>query len=179
MTARTYKQKCVFLMGGFFLFLILAYQLSFSETLSNRKEMKEREVKISWLKEKEKEAPLLQTKLSQISNVCREGDSSSVRDKLTAFISDFADKHDCMVTEIPQAHYYASQNSKIETNSFAVKGTFRDLLRLERAVEQNFGVLARVVSANFYTIRDHQSKKKNLFLKITTQSFTQLNHEDA
>lgn len=169
----TYTKKCLLLFIGFLFFLIVAYQLSFSETLRNRKEINEKESKISWLKEKEKEIPLIRSKIELVEKAYSEDDSSSVRDKLTAFISDYSETNNCTVTEIPVSSLYKNGHVNIESNSFTIKGNFNSLLKLEQAIEQKFKFTAKIMSAHFFSIKDNQSKRKNLYLTIITQSFSE------
>jgi hypothetical protein len=104
-------------------------------------------------------------------------DSSSIRDQLTAFISDFAEQHACVVTEIPEKALYANSQLNIQTNKFVVKGSYHQLLRLLNAVESNYNYTAKVVSVKYYSTKDLQTKQTNLYLAMITQSFRQ--HEPA
>lgn len=171
----TYPKKCYALLAGFFLFLVIAYQLSFSETLQNKHDINEKNSKISWLKEKEKEIPLIKSKMELVEKAYTEGDSSSVRDKLTAFISDFSENNNCTVTEIPISSLYTNGNVKIESNSFTIKGNFNSLLKLQYAIEQEFKFSAKIMSTRFFSIKENQTKRKNLYLTIITQSFSERN----
>ncbi|HWY11619.1 MAG TPA: hypothetical protein VN026_09855 [Bacteroidia bacterium] len=168
-----YSKKCLIVFGGFALFLIIAYKLSFSETLKNRSEIKEKEGKISWLKEKEKEIPFLKSKMELIEKTCQKGDSSSVRVKLTEFISDYAENNNCLVTEIPFSSSYKNGTVNVETNSFTIKGTFNSLLRLQYTLGKEFKFIAKIMSARFFSLKENQTKRKNLYLTVITQSFSQ------
>jgi hypothetical protein len=157
----------------FALFLIIAYQLSFNETIRNRNEIKQKEAKIMWLKEKEKEIPFLKSKIELVEKAYKEGDSASVRDKLTAFISDFSEYNYCTVTEIPTSSTYSNGTLIVETNSFTIKGQFSSLLKLEAEIEKEFKLTAKIMSAHFFSIKENQTKRKNLYLTIITQSFSE------
>ncbi|MDP1801736.1 MAG: hypothetical protein Q8L81_10310 [Bacteroidota bacterium] len=150
----------------------MAYKLSFSKTLELNDEIRKNEQKLTWLKEKEKEIPFLKAKMTMIEEAY--SDSLSVRDKLTATISDYAENHNCLVTEIPSSSHYSSENIKIETNTFTLRGSFSDLLKLELKLENEFKISAKVVSAKFFSLKDHQMKRKNLYLTLITQSFNQI-----
>lgn len=169
----TYSKKCALVFGGFVLFLVIAYQLSFSETLKNRNEIEEKKIKIAWLKEKEKEIPFLKSKIDLVEKAYKESDSSSVRDKLTAFISDFSENNDCIVTEIPISSDYSNGNILVETNSFTIKGAFGQLLKLEAEIEKEFKLSAKIMSTHFFSVKENQTKRKNLYLTIITQSFSE------
>jgi len=171
----SYTRKCGFLFGALLLFFFLAFKFSVSETLKNRSEIKEKEEKIVWLKEKENEVPFLLSKTKQIESICNKEDSVAIRDQLTAFISDFAEGNECTVTEIPSAQYYKTKDNIIETNYFTVKGKFNYLLKLEQALEKKFKLVAKVMSVHFYTIKDGQSKRKSLYVRLTTQSINKMN----
>lgn len=168
----TYSKKCLLIFVSFILFLFFAYKLSFSETIRNRSEIGQKKEKIAWLKEKEKEIPLLKSKIELVKKTCRE-DSISVRDKLTAYISDYAENNNCTVTEIPVSSNYSNSSLNIETNTFTIKGNFSSLLNLESEIEQEFKLTAKIMSAHFFTVKDNQSKRKNLYLTIITQTFNE------
>jgi hypothetical protein len=169
----TYAQKSLGLFFGFLLILFIAYHLSFKETFLIKAEIKQKEKKLAWLKEKEKEIPFLKAKMAQIEKAYSGSDSMSIRDRLTAFISDFAESNNCVVTEIPSFSSYKNSQLKVETNTFTVRGHFKELLTLQNELENNFRVIARVMSARFFAVRELQSKQKKLYLTIVTQSFNQ------
>lgn len=172
----TYPKKVAVIFGGFILFLILAYRFSFSKTIKLYKETKIKQEKLAWLKEKEKEIPLLQTQMALLDKAYNSSDSTSVRDQLTAFISDYSEQNNCIVTEIPKKSFYSSSQLNIQTNKFVIKGSYKTLLQLMLNVETKFNYSAKVVSAKFHSIKDLQTKQTNLYLTLITQSFRQ--HEE-
>jgi hypothetical protein len=172
-----YHKKCYLLLGGLILFLFLGYQFSFSDTFRIRKEIENRETRLQWLKQKEKEIPALKAKMEEFEKVYARGDSSSVRDKLTAYISDFAEKNNCLVTEIPHSVSFKNNNLRVQTNTFTIKGSFHQLLNLLHKMENEYKYLSRIMSARFFSVRDMQTKKRYLYLTMTTQAFEQKNNE--
>ena len=168
----TYQKKSFVLLGAFVLFIILGYKFSFHNTFTVMGEISEKAEKLAWLKEKESEIPFLKSKMALLEEAYT-SDSISIRDKLTAFISDFAENNGCVVTEIPSFSAYTSGNLNIQTNTFTVKGHFNELASLLMALESKFKVSAKVMSARFYSIKDMQTKRKNLYLTLVTQSFNQ------
>jgi hypothetical protein len=171
----TYKNKCMALFGGFLLFLFVAYEFSLSDTLKLSSDIKEKEQKLSWLKEKEKELPALKARMAEFEKAYSKNDSLAVRDKLTEFISDFAEKNNCLVTEIPLNSSFKNDNLHVQTNSFTIKGNFNNLLTLLYRLESDCRYVAKIMSSRFYTVKDIQSKRKYLYLTIITQSFEQKN----
>ncbi|MCE3229883.1 MAG: hypothetical protein K0S32_4434 [Bacteroidetes bacterium] len=168
-----YKKKSLLLFGGFILFLFLGYRFSFSDTFVIKDQIKEKEEKLSWLKEKEKELPALKAKMTEFERAYSKSDSSAVRDKLTAYISEFAETNNCLVTEIPTNSSFKNDNLKVQTNTFTIKGNFHSLLSLLYKLENDYKYVAKIMSSKFYTVRDMQAKKKYLYLTIITQSFEQ------
>ncbi len=171
----TYKKKCFLILSGFLFFLLVAYQITFSETLRNRSEIIEKETKIKWLKDKEKDIPFIKSKIELVEKTQSVRDSTSVRDKLTAFISDFSEYNNCTVTEIPVSSLYKSGNISIESNSFTIQGNFLSLLKLHKEIEEEFKFTAKVMSSRFFSVKENQTKRKNLYLTIITQSFSEIN----
>ena len=94
-----------------------------------------------------------------------------MRDKLTSFISDFSEENACVVTEIPMYSNYTKEGINIETNSFIIRGRFHELLKLTYELEKKHNTGIKIMSARFYTTKDFQSKRKQLYLKLITQSF--------
>lgn len=174
MNKLSFPKKCLLALLCFVMSIALAYKLSFAKTIELRASTAEKEKKIGWMKEKEKELPALKARIALLEKAYREGDSTSVRDRLTAFISGYADDTHCTVTEIPTSKAYKASQLMVETNVFTIRGGFKELLQMEHAVEKEFGMMAKVVSARFYSVKDMQSKRRNLFLCLTTQSFRQL-----
>lgn len=173
LTNVTYQKKCLALLIGFVLFLVIGYKLAFSKTFELKNEITIKEQKIKWLKEKEKDLPFLKAKMDLIEKAYS-NDTTSVRDKLTASISEFADNNSCTVTEIPSNSSYLKDNLLIQTNTFTIKGQFHDLLRLIYLIETEYKISAKIMSARFYSIKEIQNKRKNLYLTLITQSFKQV-----
>jgi hypothetical protein len=168
-----YTKKCWLLIAGLVLFLYVGYQFSFADTFVLKGEITQKVEKLAWLKEKEKELPLLKAKMEEFEKAYAKGDSIPVRDKLTAYISEFAEQNYCLVTEIPGNSSFRNNDLKVQTNTFTVKGNFKELLTLLYTLETEHKYLAKIMSAQFYTVKDLQAKKKSLYLTIVTQSFEQ------
>lgn len=169
----SYKQKCYGLFAALVLFMYIGYQFSFSDTFKLVSEIQTKEQKLQWLKEKEKELPALKAKMEEFENAYSKNDSMAVRDKLTAYISDFAEKNNCLVTEIPVNSSFKNDNLNVQTNTFTVKGNYYNLLSLLYKLENDYKYISKIMSARFFTVRDMQTKKKNLYLTMITQSFEQ------
>lgn len=169
----TYQKKVYTIFGCILLFMLLAYKFSFSKTIKLYSDTKIKQDKLAWLKEKEKEIPALQSQMALLDKAYNSSDSSSIRDQLTAFISDYAEDNECVVTEIPEKSFYSSSQLNIQTNKFVIKGEYKSLLQLMLNVETHYNYTAKVVSAKFHSIKDLQTKRTNLYLTLITQSFRQ------
>jgi hypothetical protein len=169
----TYNQKGLLLLIALVLFFIVGYGFTFSDTIVLIEQIDEKEKKITWLKEKEKDLPVLKQKMAEFEKAYTNSDSSSVRDKLTAYISAYADANNCLVTEIPLNTNYKNSNLKVQTNTFTVKGGYKTLVSLLHLLELDFKYVSKTMSAKFYTVKEIQTKKRNLYLTIITQSFEQ------
>lgn len=168
-----YNKKCYALLAALMLFFYVGYNFSFSDTFVLKSEITEKEQKLNWLKEKEKELPALKAKMAEFEKAYAKDDSLAVRDKLTAYISEFAEQNECLVTEIPTNSSFNNDNLNVQTNTFTIKGDFKRLLTLLNTLETKHKYLAKIMSAQFYTVTDMQAKKKNLYLTLITQSFEQ------
>lgn len=169
----SYNQKCYLLICGLFLFFIIGYKISFSDTFTIKQEITLKEEKLKWLKEKQEEIPVLTAKMKEFERAYSKGDSTAVRDKLTAYISEFAEKNNCLVTEIPVNSFFKNKNINVQTNIFTIKGNFSSLLSLLHKLEFDYKYVSKVMSAKFFTVRDQELKKRNLYLTLVTQAFEQ------
>ncbi len=169
----SYKQKCAALLVLFMLFLYVGYRFIFSDTFQLANEISEKRKKLNWLKEEEKELPILKQKMAEFEKAYSKKDSISVRDRLTAFISDYAEQHQCLVTEIPRNTSYRNDNLKVQTNTFTIKGNYNNLLSLIQRLETECRYLARIISVKFYSTRDLQKKRTDLYVTLITQTFEQ------
>jgi len=171
----SYRQKYCAVLCGLFLFFIVGYQLSFSDTFRLMDEIAGKEKKLQWLKEKEKELPGLKAKMKEFEQAYV-ADSMAVRDKLTAYISDFAENNNCLVTEIPLNSSFKNDKLLVQTNTFTVKGNFHKLLALLYKMEHDHKYVSKIMSARFFTSSDLPSRGKSLYLTMITQSFEQKNN---
>lgn len=169
----TYSKKSWLTLGVFLFVMVLAYKVSFHRTFDLKAEIREKEQKLNSLKEKEKELPFIKAKMALIEE-SYVNDSVSVREKLTAYISDYAENTGSLVTEIPKYSKYKKSNLNVQTNIFTIKGNFNDLVVLIKELESKFKVSAKIMSARFFSIKDMQTKRKNLYLTLVTQSFNEV-----
>lgn len=169
----TYSKKASVILIGFILILFVGYKVSFYKTFELRSEIRQKQEKLAVLKEKEKELPFIRSKMALIEEVYT-NDSIPIRDKLTAFISDFAENSGAIVTEIPKYSDYKKASLNIQTNIFTVKGKFNDLVSLIYELEARFKVSAKIVSARFFSTKEMQTKHKNLYLTLAIQSFNEV-----
>ncbi len=160
-------------MALFVLLLVVGYSMVFSDTILVFSDVKQKQEKLNWLKDKEKEIPLLQSQMALLDKAYSASDSSSIRDQLTEHISDFAENNNCTVTEIPKNEFYSRSQLNVQTNQFIIKGRYINLLQLLRTLEIEYQYKAKVVSAKFYSLKDVQTKQTHLYLSLITQSFQQ------
>ena len=161
-------------MALFLVLLLVSYKLVFAKTFILMNENKDMSEKLSWLKDKEKELPKIQKQIVLLEKNFG-ADSMSIRDQLTAYISDFSTNNNCIVTEIPNKSFYVNTDLNVQTNKFIVRGDFKRLLMLLNKIETTYTYSAKIVSAKFYSQIDLQTKKTNLYLELITQSFNQSN----
>jgi len=169
----TYKRKCLTLFIGMILFFFIGYKLSFSDTLDLIDQISEKQTKLEWFMQKEKELPVLKATLAELERVYSKNDSIAIRDKLTAYISSFADDHGCLVTDIPINSIFSNKDLTVQTNAFTIKGEFKELLKLLNGLERDFRYVAKIMSGRFYSTKDNSTRRVELFLTVITQSFEQ------
>lgn len=169
----SYEKKYYLLGAGIVLFFFFGYRLSFKDTISVYKDIQVKKERLKWLTEKEQEIPKIREKMKHVEMVYAKQDSVAIRDRLTAFISSYAEKNRCTVVEIPANTLFENQNMNVQTNIFTLKGRFIDLLPVVYQLETEFRFISKIMSVKFYVSKDLHSKKRVLFLTIFTQAFEQ------
>lgn len=168
----TTKNKYYALIVSLILFLFAFYKFSLSETINLLNLTNKNEEKLSWLKSKEKQIPFIKANLTKYENAYSGNELIFVREKLTKYISDFANKNNgCIVVEIPVNNFINIENLIVETNAYTVKGNYHQLLKLLSEMELNFKYLAKIVNIRFFVSTDRNFNKKQLFITIITQTY--------
>lgn len=174
----TYRLRLILLAVGFFLFLLITYNLAFKKTFRLKHEYKELEASLEQSKNAPQQIAIIKSKLEEIDS--RVGgkniDQINLEELIIEHISSFSKQNNLVLKEYPGKHIYHQQDYITETCKLTVEGSFIKLLKLAYGIEQNFSY-GKVSSLNFYTEKNYRTKKTELLLEIYVQNIKMKNDE--
>ena len=166
-----YRQYNLFLLGGFILFLIIGYYLSFSETLHLYQENNDYEQKL----EEASSAPRviaeskMDLKVLDAQMKAYAFDSIINQEYLLAEVSNFCSMNKVIFQSFPHYTVQEEKDFTIHTNNNIAEGTFSNLLKLVYHIEQVVKI-GRIASVQFLRKQDKKTKRVYLTAKIHVQS---------
>jgi len=176
---KTYKQKNKYLLIGFGLMLIVAYQLAISETVDNYKACAELEKKQQSIQQAPQDLKLLQAQLKGINHLIENGHRNvgGAHAALVNVISNYCDENTVTLREYPGTQETIQNDLVIETNVFEVQGPFIKLLNLVYLLEQK-NRIGKIASVRFESHKDLATKQTMLTVKIYIQNVKKNTHEN-
>lgn len=166
------KTKNIYLVCSFALLFVIAYQYSFSNTISAKKDydsLKKETVafdnmpmQLAVLKQKEKYYDSLLTIYKLKDN--------SIQNSLLKTINSYTDAKDIKISNFVEPHQIEQGDSKINTYQFTLEGDYNSILTLIHQLEQNtkFG---EVINLNFEKKKNYKTGKYYLQTHVLLRSF--------
>ncbi len=174
----TYRIRFILLGVGFFLFLIITFNLAFKKTFRLKKDYKQLETRLEQSKNAPQQIALIKTRLEEIDQKVggKSIDQINLEELIIEHISSFSKQNNLVLKEYPGIHTYSQQDYTTETCKLTVQGDFIKLLKLAYGIEQNFSY-GKVSSLNFYTQKNYRTKEVELLLEIYVQNIKMKNDE--
>lgn len=166
------KTKNIYLICSFVLLIVLAYQFSFSNTISAKKDYDslKREtmafdnmpMQLAVLKQKEKYYDSLLT-IYQLKD-------NSIQNSLLKTINSYAEAKDIKISNFIEPHQIQQGDSKINTYKFTLEGDYNAIITLIHQLEQNtkFG---EVINLNFEKKKNYKTGRFYLNAHVLLMSF--------
>ncbi|WP_299550675.1 hypothetical protein [Seonamhaeicola sp.] len=149
------KTKNIILIIGFFLALVLCYQLALSKTLALKTEFKTLKKQDLLFESTPKQLSLLKQKQKYYDSILvkHQINGSSLQNNLLKAINTFADSSNIKVVSFSEPHVINQNALKINTYQFSLEGNYNAMIKLIYKLEQEtrFG---EIISLHF-------EKKKN------------------
>lgn len=156
------KTKNIILVVGFFLALILCYQLAIAKTLAlveNHTVLKQQDV---LLKNTPRQISLLKQKQTYYDSILAKYqlNKSSLQNNLLKTINSFADSNNIKVIRFVEPHSIKTNDLKVNHYQFTLEGNYNAILQLIYKLEQQtkFGEIVNLhfeKKKNFRTGRDY------------------------
>ncbi|WP_117885593.1 hypothetical protein [Aureibaculum luteum] len=150
------KKKNILLLIGFLLMLWVAYQFSFSKTLTLKKQYQTLKIEQELLSNVSgkllslKQVNIYYDSILKSKKISTE---NSFQNNLLQRISVFSDSTNISIVNFNTPHIFEVDNAIINTYSFTLKGDFSSITRLVFELEQEYK-LGKIISVHF-------EKKKN------------------
>ncbi|KAB1061965.1 hypothetical protein [Salibacter halophilus] len=159
------QQKYYLLIAGSILLLILIYPLAISKTVavsSSIDKLEKRKTELASLKSKENELLRMQSRLKDTATI------GSDRNSILTYISMKGEKLPGLeVAQIPEVHFYSSDDLNIETNVFVLEGPFKSHLGILDSLYFNGKISPK--SVHLYKQRNFKKRKNELYCKLYFQ----------
>ena len=165
------RQKNIALILGFIALLWLSYLLSFSKTLSLKKQYKELQKEVALLENGNQKLLTLRQKNNYFDSIFSSKNIAadrSFQNNLLTTINSFAEKTNLNVVSFKAPHTFDANGTAINTYAFTVRANFNDINKLIYKLEQTFK-LGKIVSVNFIKKRDYRRRNYYLDCEIFLQ----------
>lgn len=163
----TYKQKNGLLLLEFIVLLWVAYQLSFSKTMAQKKQYIILKKELLLVENSSLKLMRLQKQhrfYDSILKVKNIGVNTSFQNNVLNIINSFADTTNLSILDFKTPHSYVQDNFEIQTYPISLNGSFNQSLKLIYQLEQVSSV-GNVVSASFEKKKNYG---KNMYFLETT-----------
>ena len=167
----TYKQKNIYLLIGAIVFGFIAYAFSIGDTMqlyyentALKKQVQHSEATPGNVVQLKKRLAGLDDKLSHYLI-----DTVKNHEYLLDVVSEFCQRHQLTVKELPYKNVTSEKGFVIETSVLTVEGNFSELLLLVNELETKHK-LGRLSSVSFKSYQDNRRKKTILGLVIYLQN---------
>lgn len=178
---RKISNKNIFylLLAGIFVLLIMAYQLAIENTIKVHRNISSIEKKLREGKNAEQFIIKLHNKLKQQNQILGNGagQNTNFQQRLLNAISNFSEKNNLNITNFPTPYYINQNNIKIETCTITLQGTFFNLLKLVKNINER-PELGKIVSASFQIQKNLIKHRKKLFLQLYIRTINYKNKHD-
>lgn len=163
------KHKNIALILSFILLLWMAHELSFSKTLALSKEYHQLQKEILLFENGSQKLMTLQAQNKYYDSILKSKNIAthrSFQNTLLRTINSFADSTNISISTFHNPHVFITDNTKIFTYSFSLKGNFNQITKLIYLLEQEFK-LGKIISVNFLKKKDF--RKRSEYLECTVR----------
>ena len=163
----TEQQRYRLLLGGAFLFLLLAYGLAFGKTWDLYQETQQLDQQRSSAGRAWQEIEQYQQQLQQLE--AQQGPGRFDPNDLFQSVTAFCQEHQLAIQSMPESAQYQEQDLVILHHTIQVQGAFVPMVQLLYALEQE-QQLGRVVSVAFSAKRNNRTRTRELTATIALQN---------
>jgi hypothetical protein len=148
---------------------VLGYQRSIRGSFEIQNECIRLENEISRTEALIEELPILKKKYQNSRTIDQK--NLSMQLSVMGLIANSVNENKVSLASFDALHSYQENNLMIKTQGFTLKGNFKNSLTLIDKIEKQFD-LSRVSSLDFYTEKNYNTGKKELYAKVYLQKIT-------
>ena len=168
----TSKQKNIVLLIGFFLLILVCYQLAFKNTLEQKKEYTSLKNQEQLFKNVPKQLAVLKQKEVYYDSLLTKYqlDGSSIQNNLLKTINSFANSNTIKVVSFLEPHVISKNDLVLKTYDFVLEGDYNAINKLIYQLEQQtkFG---EVINLHFEKKKNFRTGKYYLQARVLLKSF--------
>lgn len=166
------KTKNIFLIIGFILVLIIAYQYAFSTTFELRADVKQLELNYSDPQKMNKFSAKIISRTFYADSILSSNKvtSGSVQSNLLDFLNEKAEHDNIIISEFSEPHIFDFESGKSKSYIFSIQGEYRELERTLYELEQSHA-FGEVINVSFQKLRNHRKQRDYLECEIVLNNF--------
>jgi len=163
------KNKCIGLLAGTFLGLILIYQVALKKTINLHKTFQRNNALILQSKSIDRQLEKLELKLGHLqASSIQPYDRENLLDQVTSFCK----SNRLLVNKFPEASLQTVDKKEIVTNKIEITGPYHAIVKLTHLIEREKKLVA-IGSLDFQLKKNKKSKKQELIASIIIRNLTE------
>ncbi len=169
----TYKQKNLYLGVGTFLFAVIAYMTTVSNTVKLYSDNKQLEAKINRAENAPESIADLRRSLEGLNGKLNHYliDTTKEQEHTLEVVSEFCNKKRLVVRELPKRKIVAENDFTIVTSELKIEGSYVNLLQLLHELEYSQKI-GRISSVSWKSYIDPKTKRTILYMTLYLQNIT-------
>jgi hypothetical protein len=166
------RNKNIFLIIGFILVLIIAYQYAFSTTFKLRDEVKRLEANYSDPVQTNQLSSEIASRIKYADSVLTSNNANkgTVQSNLLEFLNRKSTNDDIVISEFKEPHVFEFQNRKSRSYMFSIKGNYKALEQTLYELEQDYA-FGEVLHTSFMKLRNYRKQEDYLELTVLLNNY--------
>jgi len=163
------KNKLLIL--GFFLAILIAYQLAFSKTFEIKSELATLEKQSISFENMARLSATINEREKFVDSILKKNNikNTSIQNNLLELLNKQSLEKGFTISKFVEPHIVSKENITTTSFQFTLKGNFKNLLEVIYQLEQNYNY-GKIVHINFEKKRDYRKRKDELFCFVLLES---------
>lgn len=168
LTTLSFKSKYYITLGGFVLFVLVAYLKAVQPTLVVYQLCNEKSGQVQRLENAPSRISNLRMALNEYDQSFKKSDENNVYDRFLEELNVFCSKYDITIMKLSSPHNYKTGDFNLNTSKVSLAGNYDNLLNLHYHIDKEFSEV-KIVSTSFEVKEEYRTKKQQLINDIYIQ----------